>query len=134
MAFSWDNLKRKILGQVSASMQYALEDTARDIASEIKAEHIIPRMTGRMEDLTIDVIDYSRAKKGEVRIVSPGPYARRLYYHPEYNFHRTPWAGGEGNANAQAYWFEPWESGAYKNRIPEVFAYHLDRYMRNNKK
>lgn len=129
--FNWQAIKRKILGQVDEATQYALEATARQIANEIEAEDVIPRMTGRMENLTIDVLDYSRSKKGEVKITSPGPYARRWYFNAEgAHFHREPWEGGEGNPNARDHWFEPWETS---NRIPEVFAYYLDRYMRGSK-
>lgn len=45
------------------------------------------------------------AANGKVSIVSSTPYARRLYYHPEYHFQKyeNPFAGGK--------WFTPWLPG-----------------------
>lgn len=45
---------------------------------------------------------------GEIRYRTP--YARRLYYHPEYNFSQ------EKNPQAGAYWFERMKQ-QYKNQI-----------------
>lgn len=45
---------------------------------------------------------------GEIKYRTP--YARRLYYHPEYNFSR------EKNAEAGAYWFERMKQ-QYKENI-----------------
>lgn len=42
-------------------------------------------------------VEAGDAKSGRVRLISATPYARRLYYHPEYNFNRSenPKAGGK---------------------------------------
>ncbi len=47
-------------------------------------------------------VDYSRSNAGTVSLVSSTPYARRLYFHPEYNFDK-----GE-NPNAKGRWLEDW--------------------------
>lgn len=47
-------------------------------------------------------IDTSGSNDGKVSIVSSTPYARRLYFHPEYNFDK-----GE-NPNAKGRWYEDW--------------------------
>lgn len=54
-------------------------------------------------------------KDGTADIVSDTPYARRLYFNPEYNFFQgeNPHAGGE--------WFEPYISGEKKNFAAKVF-------------
>ena len=58
-------------------------------------------------------------------LVSEGPYARRLYYHPEYNFHK------EENPDAKGRWLEDWMPGGRKeNFVQETFAECLRREMR----
>ncbi len=42
----------------------------------------------------------NHTKYGSGQLEYPGPYSRKLYYHPEYNF------STEHNAEAGGYWFE----------------------------
>jgi len=51
-----------------------------------------------------------------VLVVSDQPYARRLYFHPEYNFSK------EENPNAGAQWFEPYIHGEKKDKVIQTFA------------
>jgi hypothetical protein len=53
-------------------------------------------------------IDASLSRYGHVTISSDTPYARRLYFHPEYKFNKNnnPHAGGR--------WFDPWIDGKKK--------------------
>lgn len=50
-------------------------------------------------------VDTSQSEQGHVSIVSSTPYARRLYYHPEYHFDtgENPHAGGK--------WYKDWLPG-----------------------
>lgn len=50
-------------------------------------------------------VDTSMTALGKVRIVSSTPYARRLYFHPEYHFDK-----GE-NPNARGKWYTDWLPG-----------------------
>lgn len=50
-------------------------------------------------------IDTSNSSKGEVSIISSTPYARRLYFHPEYHFYK-----GE-NPNAKGKWYDDYFPG-----------------------
>lgn len=50
-------------------------------------------------------LDKSQSGQGKVTIVSDTPYARRLYFHPEYNFDT-----GE-NPDAKGKWYEDWLEG-----------------------
>lgn len=61
-------------------------------------------------------VDYSDSRKGNVSIIFNTPYARRLYYHPEYNFNKeeNPDAGGE--------WAESYmEGGEKQDFAPKAF-------------
>ena len=61
--------------------------------------------------------DYSNSDKGVTSIVSTTPYARRLYFHPEYNF------STKEHKNAGAEWFIPWQKGGTReNFCVDTFA------------
>lgn len=53
-------------------------------------------------------IDYTDIQSGKVTLSSSTPYARRLYYHPEYHFDK-----GE-NPNAGGKWYTNWLPGGRK--------------------
>lgn len=61
--------------------------------------------------------DYSRSKHGEVQLINSTPYARRLYFHPEYHFDK-----GE-HPEAQAGWLKDFaEGGSRQKEAQKVFA------------
>lgn len=96
------NLPR--IRQLTQAAITALEQTGEALHTEVVQAQVMPFDTGHLqEDATF--VDYSDSADGIVRIVSSTPYARRLYYHPAYNFQtdENPFAGGE--------WFEPWLPG-----------------------
>ena len=53
---------------------------------------------------------------GIVSLNTSTPYARRMYFHPEYNFQTTE------NPNAQGNWYEPWINGKNKNFCKNAFS------------
>ena len=114
----------KALPEMEQRLKRALILTGEDVINDIVEADIVPFALGTMER-TLRPLDVSDIDKLTVRIHSDTPYARRLYFHPEYNFHREPWRGGEGNANAQAYWFEPWINGDRSRFVKDCIAYHL---------
>ena len=85
----------------------ALEKTAEAVHTEVVQAQVIPRDTGHLQN-DATYVDTSNSSSGHVDLVSSTPYARRLYYHPEYNFSRA------ANANAGAGWFDPWAEGGSK--------------------
>lgn len=97
-----------------ASVQ-ALENTAEELHRDLQQSQTMPRKSGDLQN-TYTFVDYSNSSEGKVSIVSGGPYARRLYYHPEYNF------STEENPNAGGKWLEPYMKGGKKqNFAPNVF-------------
>lgn len=54
-------------------------------------------------------VDYSDISSGKASLISSTPYARRLYFHPEYHFDK-----GE-NPNAKGKWLEDWIPGGKKS-------------------
>ena len=63
------------------------------------------------------------AARGTVSVVSDTVYARRLYFHPEYNFQtiKNPYAGAE--------WFDDYITGAKKEYPQRLFAKFMRREM-----
>ena len=93
----------------------ALEQTAEALHTDVVQAQVMPRDSGHLQnDSTF--VDYSKAERGKVSLVSQTPYARRLYYHPEYNFSTTE------NPNAQGKWLEDWISGDKKDFCHKTFA------------
>ena len=88
----------------------ALEKTAEAVHTDIVQTQVVPFASGHLQnDSTF--CDYSDAASGHAEIVSSTPYARRLYYHPEYNFRR------DENPSARGRWFEDWMPGGTRDRF-----------------
>lgn len=112
---------KKGLKTVDDKMRRALELSAHVMRDEIRNEGVIPMREGTLRGEAM-YIDTSRSKEGIVRIGHNTPYARRLYYHPEYHFNKA------FAPNAQAYWFSFWlKGGIYEKRFAEVYAALLDK-------
>lgn len=93
----------------------ALELTAEALLTEVKNAEVMPKDTGNLQNEST-YADNSKAKDGAVTIYSDTPYARRLYFHPEYNFDRSD------NSAAGAHWFRYWlPGGTRQNFCAEKF-------------
>lgn len=82
----------------------ALEQTAEALHTEVVQAQIMPRDTGAMQNEST-FIDISKSQYGKTSIVTSTPYARRLYFHPEYKFKRHE------NKNAKGKWYEDYVPG-----------------------
>lgn len=90
-------LNMSVLNMLDNAQRQAFEQTADATLTELRDRQVMPFDTGNLQnDSTF--IDTSQSDK--VSIVSATPYARRLYFHPEYNFKRG------NNANAGGKWFD----------------------------
>lgn len=88
----------------------ALEMTAEALHTEVMQAQVMPFKTGNLQNEST-FVDTSQSKNGKVSLVTTTPYARRLYYHPEYNFSK------EENPNAGGEWFKDWIPGGQKERF-----------------
>lgn len=100
---------------VKKLMKEALLETADALKSDLEQSQTMPFDTGTLQNRST-FVDDSKKNKGIVTIVSDGPYARRLYFHPEYNFQKTK------NRNAGGIWFEPYINGNKKQWATKTFA------------
>ena len=114
-----------LIERVEEKAKEALVLTGEAVIRQIEDERIVPKASGMLES-TLHPLDTSELDNLEVRIWSETPYARRLYFNAEgFKFHREPWEGGLGNANAQDHWFEPWITGVYVAGIRAKLEYYL---------
>ena len=115
-------LNKGVINKLNKAAIVSLEQTADAIQSDIKQAGIMPFDKGTLQN-TATFVDYDGSSKGEVQIVSSTPYARRLYYHPEYNFNTAE------NVNASGKWFEDYlPKGKKQNFAVETFK---ELYRRN---
>lgn len=127
-------INQRAVSQLSHAATKALEMTAEALHTEEIQEGVVPRKTGTLEGEAF-FVDRSQSSAGRVSLVNSTPYARRLYYHPEYHFHKEPWEetihtkdGGEkvdkgdGNPNSKGKWHEDWMPGGSKEDfVPKTF-------------
>lgn len=125
------NVKSKVtinqrkIKQLSKAAVIALEQTAEALHTEVVQAGVVPRRDGALEGEQF-FVDYTKSEQGKVSLVHSTPYARRMYYHPEYNFHKEPWTDEkgrkhDGNPNAKGKWFEQWIHGKDKNFCKKTF-------------
>lgn len=109
----------------------ALEMTAEAVLSQIKSDQVVPKDIGTLErggEVTVKdkktgekkvikvrggFVDNSKSKEGKAAVAFEAPYARRLYWHPEYNFRR------DKNPNAQGKWMHMYLKGGSKERYAQ---------------
>ena len=120
-------LNLPVLKQLDMAQQTALHKTTDALLTQIKNNQVMPFDTGNLQNEST-FADYANLAEGETKIVSSTPYARRLYFHPEYNFHRTVWVDKDGkkhgaNKNAGGKWLTPWlKGGTRQNFCQKAFA------------
>ena len=90
-------LNYSVLNSLDNAQYEALAMTADATLTELRDRQTMPFDTGNLQNDSTFVDDSQRDK---VSIVSSTPYARRLYFHPEYNYRRG------NNASAGGKWFE----------------------------
>lgn len=103
------------LGKLDRVQQEVLGQTADATLTELRDRQVMPFDTGNLQN---DSTFVDTSQKNKASIVSTTPYARRLYFHPEYNFKRG------NNANAGGKWFD---SFLNDNFIAKTYAELLKR-------
>ena len=104
------NLPR--LRQLDRAKVRALEQTAEALHTDLVQSQTMPFEKGSLQNEST-FVDCEDSSRGHVAIVSSTPYARRLYFHPEYHFStaENPDAGGD--------WFSPYQKGGAKEGLAQ---------------
>ena len=90
-------LNMSVLNMLDKAQLDALAMTADATLTELRDRQVMPFDTGNLQNDSTFVDD---SQKTTVSIVTTAPQARRLYFHPEYNFKRA------NNSRASGKWFE----------------------------
>lgn len=97
-------LNMPMIKQLTDAQTMALEQTAEAVHTEVVQAQVMPRDTGAMQNEST-FVDTGKSKSGKVSIVTSTPYARRLYFHPEYHFKKLE------NPNAKGKWYADYVPG-----------------------
>lgn len=96
--------------------QKAFELTVEAVLSDIRISQTVPKNTGELERSGFTEID---VKKMVARIVFDTPYARRLYWHPEYDFRQ------DKNQYAGGLWMQTYIDGDKRHFVKETYGKFL---------
>ena len=91
----------------------ALFLTTEALHTDLVQSQTVPFKTGTMQNESTSV--QQNSDKSKSSLVMNTPYARRLYYHPEYNFSK------DNNPNAGAEWFETYVHGNKKDFVKDTY-------------
>ena len=111
--------------QLTQAAVTALEMTAEALHTEVVQAQVMPFDTGRLEEDSF-FADYSHSRQEKATLVVSTPYARRLYYHPEYDFQtdENPFAGGD--------WYNGGATVVQAVSDGKKAAAAMDSYIRNH--
>ena len=108
------NINQSKIKELTNAANTALVKTAELVLSDVRDAQVIPFQTGDMQnDKTF--VDDTAVSKGKVAIVTDAPQARKLYYHPEFEFSQ------DHNPNAKGNWFDDWIDGNKKDFAVDTF-------------
>lgn len=112
----FDRIRRLTDAQITA-----LEQTAEELHTDVVQAQVFPRDTGALQNEST-FVDDTDSRSGRVVLSSSTPYARRLYFHPEYHFQTAE------NPNARGKWYEDWLPGGSKEDFcKKVYMKHYRR-------
>lgn len=117
-------INHKNLAAIEDIAAQALVKTADAIKTDVQQSQTMPFKTGALQNRST-FVDKSQAKDFKVSIVSDTPYARRLYFHPEYNFSH------DDNAKAGGKWFEPYITGEKQDFAQREFEKRMHSGMKH---
>lgn len=111
---------------ISRAAQDAALETVGALRTEIVSAQVIPRDQGTLEDSGGAVDQFAEGDETHTTLtLGDTAYARRLYFHPEYNFQKV------NNPNAQGKWAEPWlPDGDLEGFAPDTFEQRMKEKLK----
>ena len=94
------------------------------MAENIRGKRQVKYHGGTLQNVRT-FVDDSKVKKGNVKVISDTPYARKVYFDPEINIQQ------EENKNAKQYWWEDYISGSKKELPLKFLQKSIKRRMQN---
>ena len=112
------------ISQISRAAQDAALETVGLLRGEVVTAKVMPFDTGHMQNAATSVNQHVDGDEIHTLLATDTPYARRLYYHPEYNFQKV------NNENAQGEWLAPWlPGGDLEGFVPDTFQKRMEARM-----
>lgn len=109
--------------QIDKGIRQALEMTGEALHAEVLSAQVMPFDEGDMQNKET-FVDFSQSSKGLVRLITSSPQARRLYFHPEYDFQTI------ANPGAKGKWYEDWMKGGKDEEFAQkAFSAFLKRRL-----
>lgn len=105
-------LDKNAIKQLTQAAAEAAELTMKELRTDLNNSATMPFDKGDMQENQTFVVKNDEGAS----LVTGSPQARRLYYHPEYNFQRG------NNANAGGEWLEPYIGGDKKDFVKNTFT------------
>ena len=90
-------LNESVLDMLDNAQMEAFVQTADATLTELRDRQVMPFDTGNLQNDSTSIDD---SQGTTVSIVTSAPQARRLYFHPEYNYKRS------NNSRAGGGWFD----------------------------
>ena len=110
-------MNQQKLHDIEKAVRDSAVDTMEALYTDLVSSQTMPFDTGNMQNNQT----FTESTENGAVLITGAPQARRLYYHPEYNFQTAK------NKNAGAYWLEPYLTGNKKDFVKTSFAEALER-------
>lgn len=112
------------LAGISRAAQDAALAAVGVLREEVISAQVMPFDYGHMQNDQTSVVQERDGDAIHTMLATDAPQARRLYYHPEYNFQTV------NNPNAQGEWLKPWLPGGDLERfLPNAYEQILKARM-----
>lgn len=120
--WTWCNMKFKVnlklnpkaIKKIQEGMVKALPDTLDAMVSEINTMQVVPKEVGTLEESVATGVE-----NGKGFVSYNTPYARRLYYNPDYDFR------DDKNQFAQGRWMDDFIHGEKKKWLTVTYGEKL---------
>lgn len=106
------------IAKIADGQEKAMKILLEGLKTDVSERQVVPYRDGLLKDS----VSTGTMVKGDYTLGWIGwntPYARRLYFHPEYNFRQ------DKHANAQGLWMTYYEHGPGSDWIKKSFAVAL---------
>ena len=112
--------KKKVSILENAAIQ-ALSKLGDFVLDDVVEKQVIPFDVGTLQNEST-YVERKNLNDGCISIVSSTPYARRLYFNPDYNFNKA------NNPNAKGKWFEDWQNGGkHEKEVTRAYAFFIKK-------
>lgn len=108
----------------------AAQDTSLETVGALRGEiitaRVVPFDTGKLQESMGGIDQFREGDELHTALgLGDTPYARRMYFHPEYNFQKV------NNPNAQGLWAEHWLPGGDREDFaPNTFRQRMEERLK----